>query len=132
MKQQAKSFVANLKHKFGMWSGLLSTSRIWITDYKQAFELSLAAGLKEASFQENECDASLSSESLAFNFKFPWGNDTLGINGRYQRPEKGNYSRFYNFFRYNQLDSRGIKIGMGYFSDMAWRKVKVKLGLQKI
>ena len=132
LKQQAKTFVANLKHKFGMWSGLLTPSKIWITDYKQAYELSLTSGLKESAHLESQCDASLSSESLAFNFKFPWGNDTLGINGRYQRPEKGNYSRFYNFFRYNQLDSRGIKIGLGYFSDMAWRKVKVKLGLQKI
>ena len=96
-----------------------------------AFQLSLEKGLLPVQVNENQCDASLSSESLLFNFKFPWGNDTLGINGRYQRPEEGNYSRFYNFFRYNQLKSRGIQIGLGYFSGMAVRKALVKLGLQK-
>jgi len=92
----------------------------------------LEKGLSEIDLNCEECDASLSSESLLFNFKFPWGNDTLGINGRYQRPKKGNYSRFYNFFRYDQLASRGIKVGFSYFSKMAMRKLLVKAGLQKV
>jgi hypothetical protein len=89
-------------------------------------------GLTETSLSEYNCDCSLSSESLAFNFKFPYGNDTLGINGRYQRPKGGNYSKFYNFFRYNQLDSRGIPINLNFFAEMAMRRVLVKAGLKKI
>ena len=115
-----------------MWSRLLKPCTIWLSDKGKAYQLSLEKGLNPIELNESQCDASLSSESLLFNFKFPWGNDTLGINGRYQRPSGGNYSRFYNFFRYNQLKSRGIKIGLGYFSGMAMRKVLVKAGLQKI
>jgi hypothetical protein len=129
---QGKAFIENLKVDFGVWTKLLSPTNIWVTDYNRAYELSLEKGLVPTEKVENLCDASLSAESLVFNFKFPWGNDTLGINGRYQRPKGGNYSRFYNFFRYNQLKSRGIKVGLGYFTGMAIRKVLVKAGLQKI
>jgi hypothetical protein len=132
MFAQGKDFVDNLKGNFGIWTKFLSPARIWITDFNRAYELSLENGLAQVDDIEERCDASLSAESLVFNFKFPWGNDTLGINGRYQRPKGGNYSRFYNFFRYNQLKSRGIKVGVGYFTGMAIRKVLVKAGLQKI
>jgi UDP-MurNAc hydroxylase len=131
LEKHAKTFIQNLVIDYGMWSRLLKPCNIWLTDKNMAFQLSLEKGLLPVQVNENQCDASLSSESLLFNFKFPWGNDTLGINGRYQRPEEGNYSRFYNFFRYNQLKSRGIQIGLGYFSGMAVRKALVKLGLQK-
>ena len=130
---QANSFVGKLRQNFGIWSRLLKPAKIFVTDYQKAFILDLNNGMTTASdISEIQCDASLSSESLAFNFKFPWGNDTLGINGRYQRPEEGNYSRFYNFFRYDQLASRGIKIGLGYLIRMLARRLMVKVGLQKI
>jgi hypothetical protein len=132
MLAQGKDFIDNLKGDFGIWTKLLSPTHIWVTDFNRAFELSLEKGLVPVEDVEERCDASVSAESLLFNFKFPWGNDTLGINGRYQRPKGGNYSRFYNFFRYNQLKSRGIKVGIGYFTGMAIRKVLVKAGLQKI
>ena len=132
VEQQASTFIQNLKKDFGIWCQLLSPTYIWLTDYNRSFQLSLNQGLIPSDFSEEQCDASLSSESLLFNFKFPWGNDTLGINGRYQRPKGGNYARFYNFFRYNQLKSRGITVGLGYFSGMALRKILVKAGLQKI
>jgi hypothetical protein len=130
--QQASKFVGDMKKKFGMWTGLLKPCNVFITDYKKSFSLSMDRGLIECDLIEGKCDCSLSSESLAYNFKFPWGNDSLGINGRYQRPPGGNYSRFYNFFRYNQLESRGIQINLGFFADMALRKVLVKAGLKKI
>ncbi len=130
--EASRKFVAEMKMKFGVWTKLLKPSYIYLTDYKKAFILSMDKGLTEYNIAEENCDCSLSSESLLFNFKFPYGNDTLGINGRYQRPEGGNYSRFYNIFRYNQLDSRGIPINLGFFADMAMRKVLVKAGLKKI
>lgn len=132
LEHQAFSFIQNMKKDFGIWCQLLSPTHIWLSDYQSSYELSLRHGLKPIENIEEHCDVSLSSESLLFNFKFPWGNDTLGINGRYQRPNGGNYSRFYNFFRYNQLKSRGIVIGFAYFGGMSIRKVLVKIGLQKI
>lgn len=130
--KQADEFVKAMSKKFGVWTKLLKPALIYVTDYKQAFELSMNGGLQPISLDRNKCDCSLSSESLSFNFKFPYGNDTLGINGRYQRPPGGNYSRFYNFFRYNQLESRGIPINLAFFADMTFRKVLVKAGLKKI
>lgn len=129
---QAASFVKNLRSNYGIWAKMLSPARIYLTDYQKAYTLDLQKGLTPSSQTEHDSDISLSSESLAFNFKFPWGNDTLGINGRYQRPPGGNYSRFYNFFRYDQLASRGIRVGAGFFVKMAIRKALVKAGLQKI
>lgn len=129
---QAEDFVNNMKRDFGIWTKLLSPSRIYLSDLKKAYELNMRSGMKPINVEEQDCDCSLSGESLLYNFKFPWGNDTLGINGRYQRPKGGNYSRFYNFFRYNQLKSRGIKPGLSYFSGMALRRLLVKAGLQKV
>ena len=132
LKAQASRFVADMVKKFGFWAGLLKPTTIYFSDYKKSLQLSIHHGLTAIDVPENQCDCSLSSESLAFNFKFPWGNDTLGINGRYQRPAGGNYSRFYNFFRYNQLESRGIPVDAKFFAGMILRKVLVKAGLKKI
>lgn len=132
LSEQASKFVTDMKKKFGVWTGMLKPTNIFITDYGKAFNLSMQSGLVECALAEQNCDCSLSSESLSYNFKFPWGNDSLGINGRYQRPKGGNYSRFYNFFRYNQLESRGISINLAFFADMALRRVLVKAGLKKI
>lgn len=130
--QQSLNFVNDMKNKFGIWTKLLKSCSIYLTDYKKSFILSMDSGLTETTLSEFNCDCSLSSESLAFNFKFPYGNDTLGINGRYQRPKGGNYAKFYNFFRYNQLESRGIPINLNFFAEMAMRRVMVKAGLKKI
>jgi L-ascorbate metabolism protein UlaG (beta-lactamase superfamily) len=73
MLAQGKAFIENLKVDFGVWTKLLSPTNIWVTDYNRAYELSLEKGLVPTEKVENLCDASLSAESLVFNFKFPWG-----------------------------------------------------------
>jgi UDP-MurNAc hydroxylase len=128
----SRNFVANLLRDYGIWARLLRPARIWLSDYQKAMELSLRKGLSPLNSTQENCDCALGSESLLYNFQFPWGNDTLGINGRYTRPGGGNYSRFYNFFRYNQLANRGIKVGLGFFCYMALRRILVKAGLRKI
>jgi len=130
--EMASTFVSKLKSKYGVWVNLLKPTEIFLTDYNASYTLSLNEGLKLSDVEQKKCDVSLSSESLMYNFKFAWGNDTLGINGRYQRPSEGNYTRFYNFFRYDQLDSRGTKINLMFFINMAFRRVMVKTGLQKV
>ena len=79
----------------------------------------------------NLCDVSLSSESLAFCFKFPYGLDTTQISGRLQKPKNGTYVKFYNFFRIDQQKSRGQNLTLGYVFGSLIRKIKVKLGLMK-
>ncbi len=57
---------------------------------------------------------------------------SFGVNGRYRRPPKGHYRRFYNFFRFDQLKSRGIDVGVRYVMEMLIRKLLVRLGLYKV
>jgi len=74
---------------------------------------------------------SLSSESLLFCMKFPYGLDTTQINGRIQKPRGGNYTNFYNIFRIDQQKSRGQEMTFSYLAGAAIRKAKMKLGLYK-
>ena len=132
LEQKAKSFTQNLRSNYGIYVSFLKPAKIYLTDYDKSFILSVKDGLQEQEIRKEQCDISLSSESLNYCFRFPWGNDTLGINGRYQRPQNGNYSHFYNFFRFDQLKSRGIHPGLSYFVIMLVRKAMVKTGLMKV
>ena len=102
---------------------MLKSSNVYLTDLKSSYELSLDKGLVKTNRSEEDCDIALSSESLLFCMKFPWGNDTLGVNGKFRKPANGNYSQFYNFFRFNQLKSRGIDVNANYLMKVAFRKV---------
>jgi len=129
---KSKKFVENLKKNYGVYASLLKPAKVYLTDYDESFELSLNGGISKTNFKKDDCDIGLSSESLVYCFSVPWGNDTLGINGRYFRPVKGTYSRFYNFFRFDQLASRGIHPGFNYFSRMFIRRVLIKMGLARV
>jgi L-ascorbate metabolism protein UlaG (beta-lactamase superfamily) len=129
---RSKTFAANLKRNYGIYVNLLKPAKIFIADYGESFSLSVNEGLTKQDFPREDCDIELSSESLDYCFSFPWGNDTLGINGRYQRPKNGTYSRFYNFFRFDQLKSRGIQPDLRYFISMAVRRALVKAGISKV
>ncbi len=76
---------------------LLYPPRFFITDYNEAYYLSLHSGLVliggEAGGEAPVFDIKISSSALAFMFDFVWGGDTLNINGRYQRSENGDYAR---------------------------------------
>ena len=101
-------------------------------DYNQTFVLSLKSGLKKQEIDYNSCDVSLSSESLLFCLKFPYGLDTTQINGRLQKPKAGNYTNFYNVFRIDQQKSRGQDMTLGYLFGVLIRKILIKLNLYKV
>lgn len=124
LKIEAKKFTKALKNDFGLVSKILKPTNIYLSDYDRSYKLSLSNGLESNDVPKNECDIILSSESLFFCMKFPWGNDTLGVNGKFIKPVKGNYNRFYNFFRFNQLKSRGIDVNLGYLTKVFLRKLK--------
>ncbi|MCS7075476.1 MAG: MBL fold metallo-hydrolase [Bacteroidia bacterium] len=86
---------------------ILKPTYIFVKDYNKTYSLSLK-GFTEVKIDAEKCDVSLTSENLLFCFKYPYGIDTTQINGRMQKPRQGNYKRFYNLFRVNQLKSRGI------------------------
>jgi L-ascorbate metabolism protein UlaG (beta-lactamase superfamily) len=109
----------------------LYPSNIYIKDYNKAFTLSLN-GLHESAKPEAECDVSITSENLLFCFNYPYGLDTTQINGRLLKPKKGNYERSYNFFRVNQLKSRGVDPNsISYLFGAVYRRVLNKMGLYR-
>jgi L-ascorbate metabolism protein UlaG (beta-lactamase superfamily) len=100
----------------------LRPSRVHCHDLGKTYELSVRRGLRAGSFVPEGCDVSLSSESLLFCLKFPYGLDTTQINGRMQKPPLGNYRRFYNLFRIMQQESRGKKTNLLYLLAVLRRK----------
>jgi len=122
LQEQATTFVKQLKSDFGLATLFLKPASVYLIDHKTSFLLSLNKGLLPSKDLEENCDISLSSDSLLACMKFPWGNDTLGVNGKFSKPANGNYSRYYNFFRFNQLKSRGIEVNMSYLLKVAGRK----------
>ncbi|HRG87737.1 MAG TPA: MBL fold metallo-hydrolase [Chitinophagales bacterium] len=132
LKKQAIAFVDNLKKTNNfLLTSMLRPTHVHLMDYNKTFELSLNGGLAEHSYDYNTCDVSMSSESLLFCLKFPYGLDTTQINGRMQKPRGGNYANFYNLFRIDQQKSRGQEMTLGYLAGVATRKVMARLGLFK-
>lgn len=128
----AATFIDNLNRTNNLIvKSVLKEARIFLIDYQKSFSLSLKEKLKEVTLDYRECDVALSSESLLFCLKFPYGTDTTQINGRLQKPENGNYTRFYNLFRIDQQKSRGQEMSVSYLLAAGVRKVLKKLGLKK-
>jgi UDP-MurNAc hydroxylase len=130
--KQAKIFIENLRgtNNF-IVKGILKPTKIHLWDYNKTFILSLKNDLEESNIEYDSCDVSMSSESLLFCLKYPYGLDTTQINGRLQKPKNGNYANFYNIFRIDQQKSRGQEMTLGYLLGAGIRKIKVKLGLLK-
>ncbi len=130
LTNEAHKFVEDLnKNNSFLLKRKLVPTHIYISDFDASYDLSLE-GFKKSNIQESDCDVVLGSESLLFCFKYPYGLDTTQINGRMLRPKEGKYMNFYNFFRINQLKSRGINpSSMSYLSGVIIRKVLLKLGL---
>jgi hypothetical protein len=132
MQKQAEKFLGELKknNRFYLKSFLKETN-LYVRDYQQAYNMSLSA-FKITDLTEEKCDISLTSENLSFCFQHSYGLDTTQINGRLRKPAGGNYPAFYNYFRINQLKSRGIDPNsLTYLLLMAGRKVFGILGLYK-
>jgi UDP-MurNAc hydroxylase len=132
LMKQAADFLTELNknNSFHLKSSL-KPALIFLRDYNKAFSLSLG-GFTESNSPEESCDVSSTSENLSFCFLYPYGLDTTQINGRLTKPVKGNYTRFYNFFRINQLKSRGIDPNrFTYLIAAVKRKILFKLGLYK-
>jgi L-ascorbate metabolism protein UlaG (beta-lactamase superfamily) len=58
-------------------------ARVWLTDLDRAATFDLRSGLAAADLPREACDVSLSSDSLAYAFRFLWGGSALQINGRF-------------------------------------------------
>ena len=119
----ANKFVNGMSKDFGFITKMLKPANIYINDFQSSYQLSIAKGLQPIDRKIEDCDVALSSDSLFFCLKFPFGSDTLGVNGKFRKPKNGSFSKFYNYFRFNQLKSRGIEVNANYLMKVAFRKV---------
>lgn len=129
LELEGAAFVARLARTAGLLCHFLPTATIHIWDLGFSARLSPRDGLMRTEIAEARCDIALSADSLLLCLKEPWGQDTLGINGRFRKPAGGRYSRFYNLFRFGQLASRGVRVGPAYVVAALARKIAQRLGL---
>jgi len=64
--------------------GYIEPARLFVTDLEQAFTFDLERGLHPVDLSGDACDIMLPSASLAYCFRFPWGGETLYVNGCFQ------------------------------------------------
>ncbi|WP_071394400.1 MBL fold metallo-hydrolase [Bacillus tuaregi] len=112
LRETFEEFVQEFKKKNNLYLVKLLIVRkptnIYLTDYKKAYKASVLEGVfEESNVSIQECDVALSSEALQFCFKYPWGWDTLNINGRFQTPEQGNIMTFKSIGNIQLRNSHG-------------------------
>lgn len=64
-------------------------------------------------------EIALHSDSLAFIFKFPYGFDTLGVNGSFEELQRGAFARFTKTFAIENLNSLGYSFKLGLAFDLS-------------
>jgi hypothetical protein len=64
-------------------------------------------------------EIALHSDSLAFIFKFPYGFDTLGVNGTFEELQRGAFARFAKTFAIENLNSLGYSFKLGLAFDLS-------------
>lgn len=108
MEQLEQSFL-NMKQKihekndmsaFAAEVSDLHPCKIFLTDLAIAFSFDILSDFKKIPSVREECDISMSSESLLNVMKNSWGFGTLMINGRFQ----ANYENFHNFVKQTRID----------------------------
>lgn len=115
LKSRAVSFAKRIKASNS--PVLLRTLRpasIFLDDHQKAFRLSLDEGLTEVGMRREDCDVALGSDSLSYAFRYLWGGDTLNINGRFEKPPRGKFSRFRIYFAIASLNNSGIAFDIRY------------------
>jgi UDP-MurNAc hydroxylase len=85
------------------------TTSVRVTDWERSFQLDLS-GMRQIAAGAS-VDIKLSSDSLLFALRTPWGANALAVNGRYVAPARGEAARFFRFFRAADLNDHGRCFG---------------------
>jgi len=119
-----ENYIKDLKKNNTKWINIfLKPSYIFIEDHKYSYKLSLN-GFELSDKTHENCDISMSSDSLKYCFKFLWGGSTTRINGRYQVPK---YGKFYNwklYFQTSELNNHGEKFGLKFILTSLYRNLR--------
>jgi len=114
--QRAAGFLRTLRrHNSRLLLRRMPVVKIYLTDHKRAFAFGLK-GLREIpDCSASAADIALSSSALLYCLRFPWGGETLMVNGRFHSPEGGNRQAFFRWFSIAQANSRCTYYNRAYY-----------------
>lgn len=132
LEQVYSKFVKDIKEKNNLFLVKLLMVKeptvVYLTDYKKAFKMDIIKGtFEESNTDYDHCDIALSSDALHFSLKFPWGWDTLNINGRFHAPEHGNVHRFRSIGNVQLRNSHAEYLTTSYLIEKAIIRAKRKI-----
>ena len=81
--------VGRLTNLLKLAYGHIEPTRLFVADLDQAFAFDVRHGLQPIDACRDACDIIVSSASLAYCFRFPWGGETLYVNGCFQENKDG-------------------------------------------
>ncbi|MHC1480955.1 MBL fold metallo-hydrolase [Frateuria aurantia] len=85
-------------------------TRVWLLDQEVAVEVDPLKGKFETTADE-DIDLAIHSRSLEFIFRFPFGFDTLFVNGCFEERRPRGFERFAKCFVIGNLNAIGIHVG---------------------
>lgn len=74
-------------------------ARVHVHDLGKCYEVALGRPLREVALRPEDCDITLSSDSLDHVFTTEWGGNTLEVNGRFRAPDADRRHRFFDLTR---------------------------------
>lgn len=114
LRDRARSFGEKLRAANStLLVAMLRPARIYLDDHQLAVELS-PRGLRLTACPRERCDVALGSDSLDYALRYLWGGDTLNINGRFEKPRMGQFSRFRIYFAIASLNNSGTAFDFRY------------------
>lgn len=130
LKTMAAKYIERIMRKNGfvIKQKLKTPASIYLTDYQKAMQLTLD-GMSEVPKKMEDCDIALTSVALAYCFKFEWGGATLTVNGRFEKPEHGNFTHIENYFYIANLNNMGKSYSMSRIVKNATRRLREKLNV---
>src|SRR5690606_16413756 len=89
---------------------------IYLHDLDQLCRFSISRGLVRLEGSPEGADVTMSSDSLAYVFRFDWGYDTLTVNGRFRADMQG-FSKMTKLFAVGPLNNTGRSISPALLLD---------------
>jgi hypothetical protein len=97
---------------------------IWLEDLEVALRFDLTGLHRIPNRPSKVYDIALGSEALRYCLRFPWGGETLMINGRFRAPAGGDHYKFLHWFTIAQANSRATYYNRDYYLGRVIQKLK--------
>jgi UDP-MurNAc hydroxylase len=125
------SFTRTLRrHNSRLLLGRLPRALIHLDDLGITVSMGMNGIRQVLEVLDRKCDIALSSKALLYCLRFPWGGETLAINGRFRLPEGGGPYKFRRWFQIAQANSRWTRYNREYYLSRALQRVKGMVGMK--